>query len=92
MKRDIRSVIGQEHNYKEPAQDANPELMNNVQDAMNHYSGKSSDELMRELKGFREAGVIDDASLENVAEKIAPMLTPEQQQRMEHIMRQLRGE
>ena len=47
-------------------------------------------QLMQELKGFRESGVMDDAALANMARQVSPMLTPEQQARLGALLQQLR--
>ena len=64
--------------------------LGNIQDAVNHYSGKSDSELLSELKNARNGGAFNAAELENVAQRIAPMLSPEQQQRLFSVMQQLK--
>lgn len=66
--------------------------MDNIQEAVNHYGNKSEGELMEELLRARGAGAIDDASLIQVAAKIAPMLSPDQQRKLDGVMRKLRGQ
>ena len=98
MKRDLRGSKKQNASQPPPQQyaeiaqnvmNSNPEAFGNVQNIVNHYGGKSEAELLGELKGFRESGIMDPAALQSVAQKIAPMLTPEQQQRLFGVMQQL---
>ncbi len=73
----------------QPVQNADPNQINEIQNIMNHYGGKSETELMDELRQARQAGAIDPNELANVAQRLAPMLTPEQQQRLLYVMQQL---
>ena len=72
------------------AQQMNPSELNDVQKIVQQYAGKSEAELLRELHMARQSGAINPAELSSVAQKIAPMLTAEQQQRLTAVMRQLR--
>ncbi len=60
-----------------------------MQNAVEHYSGRSDNELMQELRQYRSAGAFDDKALQDVAARLAPMLTPEQQQRLFSVIQQL---
>ena len=66
-----------------------PEKLGEMQDAVSQLSGKSQNELMQELRQCRAAGVFDDKALADVAARLAPMLTPEQQKRLFSVMREL---
>ncbi|MEG1810436.1 MAG: hypothetical protein RR232_02460 [Clostridia bacterium] len=85
-----RSTPISQHDLDEAAKQINPDTMKNVQDIVNHYSGKSDHELINELKGFKKTGVMGDAELANVANKIFPMLSREQQLRLSSILDQLK--
>lgn len=76
---------------KNAAQNIDPAIMNNVQDALNKYGGKSESELMGELMNAKQSGLIDPKELSGVAERIAPMLTEEQRQRLNSVLSQLMG-
>lgn len=83
MKKDLRGYGRGEQrpNYESMAQNAmnsaDPEQLKSMEDAMNYYGGKSS-------------GMIDEAKLNDVAARIAPMLTPEQLSRLSAVMERLR--
>lgn len=70
-------------------ENADPAQINEIQNIMEHYGAKSESELMGELRQARQAGTIDPNELASVAQKLAPMLTPEQQQRLFYVMQQL---
>ena len=91
MARDIRSGKFPPQTVEDAAEQMGPENMDNIQEALNRYGGKSDEELLQELKGLKENGVVNDTALQDVAQKIAPMLSPEQQQRLMQVMRQLGG-
>jgi len=78
-------------NMKNAVQNADPDMMNNVQDAINKYGSKSEGELMGELINAKQSGLIDPNELAGVAQKIAPMLNEEQRQRLDSVLRQLKG-
>lgn len=67
----------------------NPDMMGNINEAVSRYGGKSETELMNELAGAKEHGLLDAAQLSDVAAKLAPMLTPEQRERLSAVLRQL---
>jgi len=96
MKRDLRGYgRGEQHpNYESMAQNAmnsaDPEQLKSMEDAMNYYGGKSEGELMEELMRGKSSGMIDEAKLNDVAARIAPMLTPEQLSRLSAVMERLR--
>lgn len=79
-------------NMEDPSkilENADPSQINEIHNIMEHYGAKSEAELMSELRQARQAGAIDPNELASVAQKLAPMLTPEQQQRLLHVMQQL---
>lgn len=96
MKRDLRGYGRgeQQPNYENMAQNAmnsaDPEQLKSMEDAMNYYGGKSEGELMEELMRGKSSGMIDEAELNDVAARIAPMLTPEQLSRLSAVMERLR--
>ena len=61
---------------------------NDVKRAINHFSGMSNDQLMRELSKHisakKRAG--KEAEIHNVLERIKPFLNGEQRKRLEEIM------
>ena len=65
--------------------------MQNVQQLVDRYSGKSDDELMGELKSCKQMGLINDDELSSVVSRISPMLNSSQLERLSGIMRQLKG-
>lgn len=66
-----------------------PGMIGSIQDAVDKYGGKSEKELIGELAAAKQSGLIDPDSLTAVAGRIAPMLTPEQQQRLQAVLKQL---
>lgn len=96
MKKDLRGYGRGEQrpNYESMAQNAmnsaDPEQLKSMEDAMNYYGGKSEGELMEELMRGKSSGMIDEAKLNDVAARIAPMLTPEQLSRLSAVMERLR--
>ena len=93
MKKDLRGYGRREQrpNYESMAQNsADPEQLKSMEDAMNYYGGKSEGELMEELMRGKSSGMIDEAKLNDVAARIAPMLTPEQLSRLSAVMERLR--
>lgn len=61
------------------------------QDVMGQYGAMNQDQLMQELRAFRQNGQMDDAALEQMAQSVAPMLNNEQRMRLQAIMQQLKG-
>ena len=96
MKRSIRDYQ-EKPETQQPSQDSsgyaemlgqlNP--LGSMQNAVEHYSGKNDSELLQELRQYRAAGAFDDKALQEVAARLAPMLTPEQQQRLFSVMQHL---
>ena len=72
------------------AQQMDPNMLGNVQNMVNKYGGKSEAELMQELAQAKQSGLIDPAALESVAGRIAPILSPEQRQRLNSVLNQLK--
>ena len=70
------------------AQNLDPSQLQDVQQVVEQYKGKSEQELFAELRAG-ENGVIDPAELNGVAQKLAPMLTPDQKQRLFQVMQRL---
>ncbi len=99
MKRSIRDRMQEEPASAqlplEPGQindllgQVDPNAFGAMQNAVEHYSGRSDNELMQELRQYRSAGAFDDKALQDVAARLAPMLTPEQQQRLFSVIQQL---
>lgn len=81
-------------NYESMAQDAlntaDPQQLKNMEDAVSYYGGKSEGELMQELLRGKSSGLIDEAQLNDVAARIAPMLTGEQLARLNAVLDRLR--
>ena len=74
---------------KKAARQIDPNMLGNVQNVVDKYAGKSEEELMRELAAAKQSGLIYPAALASVAGRIAPMLTPQQQQRLQSVLNQL---
>ena len=106
MKRDLRSMKGsdmpQQHagmptqeELARMAQSIDSNTAGNIQNIVNQYSGKSDNELLSELKRVtgeqKEAGQLDDNTMENVANRLSPMLNAQQRQRLQDVIRQLKG-
>lgn len=73
-----------------PAEPPRAEL-NNVQDAVNQYAGKSEAELMGELVNFKKQGVIDDDKLAEVYARLWPLLNEQQRKRLESVLGTLKN-
>jgi len=65
--------------------------INNINEAIEHYGGKSETELMNELVNFRKQGIIDDAKLADVAARLTPMLNAQQRKRLESVLGTLKS-
>ena len=66
------------------------EIAKNVEGLAKEYEGKSEEELVGDIlkkaaKG-RQDGSIDFSQLDSMAQKIAPMLSSEQQEKLSYIM------
>ncbi len=72
------------------AQNMDQGTINTIQDTVNKYSGKSQSELLRELKNYKKSGGMNDQELDNVAQRLMPMLSPEQQRRLFDVMGELK--
>lgn len=68
---------------------ANPQTVNDIENMINRYSDKSSEELMNELLRFKNSGMMSNEALQNMAQTVAPMLDAEQQQRLYSIIQYL---
>ncbi len=95
MKRDLRGSKGTVQPtgpqvHPQVFQGVDAQKLQDAQSAVEHYGGMNEAQLMQELKGFREAGVMDDEALTNMARQVSPMLTPEQQARLGALLTQLR--
>ena len=99
MKRDLKSMRRELPNNKDEAQkilsQADPRTVNSIQQTIDAYAGKSETELMGELRRMTDAqlrsGSLTPNGMDAMAAKLAPMLTPEQQRRMQQVLRQLKG-
>ena len=100
MKRDLKSMRRDVPKNSDEMQklisQADPRTVNNIQRTIDTYSGRSDAELMGELKRMTGAQMRDGSltpdGMDAVAAKLAPMLTPEQQRRMQQVLRQLKGQ
>ncbi len=68
-----------------------PQAVLNAQSAIEHYSAMNEGELMSELKNLRQAGGMDDRALQEMTQAVSPMLSEEQRQRLDALIRRLRG-
>lgn len=99
MKRDLKSMRRELPNNKDEAQkilsQADPRTVNSIQQTIDAYAGKSETELMGELRRMTDAqlrsGSLTPNGMDAMVAKLAPMLTPEQQRRMQQVLRQLKG-
>ncbi|MBQ4610141.1 MAG: hypothetical protein IJB30_00245 [Clostridia bacterium] len=91
MKRTLRTgkPMPNTEEVKKAAEQMDPNLLGNVQSAINKYANRSEAELMQELAAAKQSGLIDPAALASVAGRIAPMLSPQQHQRLEEVLKQL---
>ena len=91
MKRTLRTSkpMPNMEEMKKAAEQVDPSMLGNVQNVVDKYGGKSEAELMQELSAAKQSGLIDPAALASVAGRIAPMLTPEQQLRLQSVLKQL---
>lgn len=66
------------------------QIAETVQNIANKYEGKSQQELMNEIlqqtKKGKQDGSVNVSELENMAQKVAPMLNLEQQKKLVEIM------
>ncbi len=93
MKRTLKGSKAQPLNMDEAARVAanlDQGTLGNIQDVVNRYGGKSDGELLNELRNARSSGAFNAEELENVARRITPMLSPEQQQKLLSVMQQLK--
>lgn len=94
MKRDLRGMGGGQGMKKQPPgkekqparEQASAPVMRDVNDAIEHYGGRSDAELMNELINFRRQGAIDDAKLAEVYQRLSPMLNDAQKKRLETVL------
>lgn len=97
MKRDLKGMGKQnatqadkEAMVRSAMETADPQQLKNMEDAVNYYGNKSEDELMQELLRGKSSGLIDEARLNDVAARIAPMLTQDQLARLNSVIERLR--
>ena len=96
MKRTLRgsknsqTALPNMEDLEQMAKNVSPDQMSEVQNLVDRYSGKSESELMNELRYARQSGAIDPNELASVAQRLSPMLTPDQQQRLFSVMQQLK--
>ncbi len=94
MKRSLRGMKGQMPPELQQAMDGvSPENFAGMEQMVQQYQTKSEGELMEELRRItgqqRADGSLDSNQMRNMAAKLAPMLTPEQQKRMDEILRSI---
>ncbi|MBR5292036.1 MAG: hypothetical protein IKU32_03875 [Clostridia bacterium] len=91
MKRTLRNSkpMPNMDEMKKAAEQIDPGMLGNVQNVVDKYGNKSEAELMQELAAAKQSGLIDPAALASVASRIAPMLSPDQQQRLQSVLKQL---
>lgn len=96
MKRDLKNMRNVPSNgkknlnpndYNDYVKNVPKDQLNDMQSAINHYSGKSDGDLMRDLKNMTSG--VDSRQLKDVQQKLSPMLTPQQQQKLSQILSQL---
>lgn len=94
--RDLKSLKQHPEQLKQMASEIDPNILQMVQKAVTQYQGKDEGQLMEELARLaaqeRARGNLSNERLESIANLIAPMLAPEQQQAMMKIKEQLKEE
>lgn len=94
MARSLKN-IGSDNNKQNSTADRNQsgitiENQNSINEMVGKYSGKSDDELMRELIEItaqkKSEGTLDSAQIDAVAANIFPMLNEEQAKRLQSIL------
>ncbi len=95
MKRTLRSSKSSKNQqtYEELSrqfQNADPAQVESMRNVVAQYQNKSEAELMQELRAARAQGEIRPDDLANVAQQLAPYLSPEQQRRLSQVMNQLK--
>lgn len=72
----------------------NPPSEADVAEAVSALRGKSENELFETLRettqAERDAGRMDDVMMESIYEKLAPMLSERQKERMREVIRRLK--
>lgn len=102
MKKDIRSFKNMKDGItKEKAEEIFETLDENtkreaqtIEKVLKQYEGKSQSELMSEVTRIatqeRKKGTLDNAKLDSFAKSVSPMLTKEQQERLNGLLGQIK--
>jgi isopropylmalate/homocitrate/citramalate synthase len=76
-------------------ENANDDQKNMADDYMKKYGNKNENELMNELfnkvKKNKAQGTFSDAELDNFAKSVKGMLSPQQQKKMEQIIKSIKN-
>ena len=72
-----------------PLNGMDPSAAGVFENVLHQYGGKSESELINELQSLRQAGRLNTQSLYDMANTIAPMLNPEQLQRLWQVIQEL---
>ena len=72
-----------------PLNGVDPSAAGVFENVLHQYGGKSESELIGELQRLRQAGMLNTQSLYDMANTIAPMLNPEQLQRLWQVIQEL---
>ena len=98
MKRDIKNFSSQKEHTSNPsitqaaeriARQMDPAQLEQFQDVIGQYSGKSEQELMNELLRAKQSGAISASSLIGAAQSILPMLNDNQRGKLSEVLSQL---
>ncbi len=94
-KPDLRSLKQNPDQLQEAAKGIDPEAMRQVKNVLDHYQGRSMQDLLAELQekiiAERKAGRMSDARLDSYAAMIAPMMDPMQRQQMQAFVEQMKN-
>lgn len=105
MGKDFKSYINDNPNLKnekKPKEDkgnfntSKEKIAETVQEIAKDYEGKTEEELMSDIlkraAAGKKDGSIDFNELDNMTKKVAPMLNPEQKERLNYIMNMIKKE
>lgn len=87
MKRNLRDMMKKTGSGAEPSKEQLDGLMQQAK----KYEGKSETELMNELIARYKRGALKDEDLGRFVRQAGPMLTPDQRQKLQSIIKRLRG-
>lgn len=75
---------------KQQAFENNKETVGNIKEQINKFQNKSESELMNEFFKASKSINLDDKKIDDITQKISPMLNEEQRQKMQQLLQQIR--